>query len=44
MSLLTRAAMRVVEVLRSIVTQLGGSLEVAAVFHDRRLLLQVAEA
>ena len=31
------------EVLRSIVTQLGGSLEVAAVFRDGRVLLQLAE-
>ena len=32
------------DVLRSIVTQLGGSLEVAAVFRDRRVLLQLPGA
>ena len=32
------------DVLRSIVTELGGSLEVAAVFRDRRVLLQLPGA
>ena len=31
------------DVLRAIVTQLGGALEVTAVFRDRRVLLDVAE-